>query len=772
MDNIQYITLDVMNNKTNNFVYTKQYDVGREVVFSFTDNGEPISLDGLTVVFSMKKPDGKVVIYSGAENLSVTTTTATLTFTEQMTVLAGKLPYQLSLIDGDENDIEEGTAVIISTVNGYIICDKAAVQNDDIVSTSDGNYVAEATTAHESAESAAQSAKIAQSYAVGGTDYSHDGKSDTMDNAKYYCETVENLYDKLFTATKIVLPANGWSNNEQQVTCEGVVADEDEQLIVVRPFGSSVESYVACGVLCTGQARNQLTFKCTEVPTENLDVYVMIQETINGGISNVIVDGQSVVHGTVAEIDLSGKQDVLTPGNNIQINGSTISATDTTYSDFSGGASGLVPRPQSQSGKFLKDDGTWATPTNTTYSDFNGSAHGLVPKPNTISGKLLSDNGSWQEITGLDYWTETETDIYGVGERGKFTASSGWIFNDINNIEIWSTNYRFEIRKKYPEKPCLVGISWDYSSSAITAREFFFVAPKTPDDYSDGCWWQYTPTDNPQSPYYGTWFNPIYDDTETFDPQTGLPSYRRGVWMSEFSYKNQRWVVWAGDIPTSSTGSYWNENNNFQHFDYAAVGGTAQTNLINYAKYIIDISHAETTIPDVTGISTDNHILYYNDDKEGNYDTQNRSDAVYITKDGVFHGSRFEDEDGNAMMVDKHITVYLSPDPNNPGMYIADKMLIGSGEDAIQDLMVDEDYTVDFVYRTKNSRTGFTEDVHFQLIDNCREEYYSDSFMVFLSYGKTYGDTIPTPTYYVASYGQEPGVSPTDIRHLVPMSNS
>ena len=445
MDNIQYITLDVMNNKTNNFVYTKQYDVGREVVFSFTDNGEPISLDGLTVVFSMKKPDGKVVIYSGAENLSVTTTTATLTFTEQMTVLAGKLPYQLSLIDGDENDIEEGTAVIISTVNGYIICDKAAVQNDDIVSTSDGNYVAEATTAHESAESAAQSAKIAQSYAVGGTDYSHDGKSDTMDNAKYYCETVENLYDKLFTATKIILLANGWSNNEQQVTCEGVIADEDEQLIVVRPFGSSVESYVACGVLCTGQARNQLTFKCTQVPTENLDVYVMIQETINGGLSNVIVDGQSVVHGTVAEIDLSGKQDVLTPGdniqisrsnvisatnttytpgNNVQINNNVISATDTTYSIFTSSSNGLAPAPQSQSGKYLKDDCTWDYPEGTTViANPLGAATEDLRKLQ-IGDDIFSIPDDGIDLSLFDNWwhVETETDktlstSIGIGDR-------------------------------------------------------------------------------------------------------------------------------------------------------------------------------------------------------------------------------------------------------------------------------------------------------------------------------------------------------------------
>lgn len=58
----------------------------------------------------------------------------------------------------------------------------------------------------------------------------------------------------------------------------------------------------------------------------------------------------------------------LTAGNNITITGNTISATDTTYSNFTGtdgtsaGASGLVPAPATtDAGKFLKADGTWDT---------------------------------------------------------------------------------------------------------------------------------------------------------------------------------------------------------------------------------------------------------------------------------------------------------------------------------------------------------------------------------------------------------------------------
>ena len=83
-------------------------------------------------------------------------------------------------------------------------------------------------------------------------------------------------------------------------------------------------------------------------------------------VSDVTVDGTSVVSQGVAEIDLSGKQNVLTPGTNVTIQGDVISATDTTYSDFVGatsqvaGNSGLVPAPTvADKDKYLKGDGTW-----------------------------------------------------------------------------------------------------------------------------------------------------------------------------------------------------------------------------------------------------------------------------------------------------------------------------------------------------------------------------------------------------------------------------
>ena len=112
----------------------------------------------------------------------------------------------------------------------------------------------------------------------------------------------------------------------------------------------------------------------------------------------------------------------------------TAALTDTTYSDFTGatssvaGAAGLVPAPTTADpDKYLKGDGSWGTPTgttytagtnvsidaqnvisatDTTYSNFTGAtsstagAAGLVPAPAAgDEGKALHGDGTWKDTT-------------------------------------------------------------------------------------------------------------------------------------------------------------------------------------------------------------------------------------------------------------------------------------------------------------------------------------------------------------------------------------
>lgn len=82
------------------------------------------------------------------------------------------------------------------------------------------------------------------------------------------------------------------------------------------------------------------------------------------------IQGDSTPSSTDFTITVTRLQHSLTAGSNITISSNTISATDTTYSDFVGatssvaGSAGLVPAPTtSDPDKFLKGDGTWATPS-------------------------------------------------------------------------------------------------------------------------------------------------------------------------------------------------------------------------------------------------------------------------------------------------------------------------------------------------------------------------------------------------------------------------
>ena len=99
----------------------------------------------------------------------------------------------------------------------------------------------------------------------------------TSDNVQDAIEEVNAKIPAKPQSVTVTLPASGWSSNTQTVTVQGVLADESAQLIQPMPAMVSQTAYYEAGILCTGQAANQLTFTCQNVPTEDLTVYVVIQ---------------------------------------------------------------------------------------------------------------------------------------------------------------------------------------------------------------------------------------------------------------------------------------------------------------------------------------------------------------------------------------------------------------------------------------------------------------------------------------------------------------
>lgn len=135
------------------------------------------------------------------------------------------------------------------------------------------------------------------------------------------------------------------------------------------------------------------------------------------------------------DILLAGKQDTLTAGANITIaSDNTISATDTTYSNFVGtdgtaaGTAGLVPAPATtDAGKFLKADGTWDTAGGGSAVTVLTSADYDYPA-NDPAGVAL-----WKLTPGLYSW----------GENTRVYWQSGSTVTTPGVAQVWPSNSGF-----------------------------------------------------------------------------------------------------------------------------------------------------------------------------------------------------------------------------------------------------------------------------------------------------------------------------------------
>lgn len=76
----------------------------------------------------------------------------------------------------------------------------------------------------------------------------------------------------------VTLLSTDWTNNEQNVYVNGISTNETKQIITPVPKADNQTEYYSCGIVCSNQSYNNLTFKADEVPTSNLTVYVVIQE--------------------------------------------------------------------------------------------------------------------------------------------------------------------------------------------------------------------------------------------------------------------------------------------------------------------------------------------------------------------------------------------------------------------------------------------------------------------------------------------------------------
>ncbi|MCM1496707.1 MAG: tail fiber domain-containing protein [Bacteroides sp.] len=136
---MQEITLDLNDSKSYEYMYTKQYDEGRQVTFHILDNGQPFDSTGYQAIFQMKKPDGTVIL----NDYDINEGSFTITLTNQMTICPGsRIPFQIQLIKVSEDT--EAAPVVLTTVTGYLKVAESVVQPEDVSSTDEFNALTHA----------------------------------------------------------------------------------------------------------------------------------------------------------------------------------------------------------------------------------------------------------------------------------------------------------------------------------------------------------------------------------------------------------------------------------------------------------------------------------------------------------------------------------------------------------------------------------------------------------------------------------------------------
>lgn len=104
------------------------------------------------------------------------------------------------------------------------------------------------------------------------TSYSETYLLPQCDASRSASEEYDILTTKGTKTSTVSLTTAGWSSLTQSVTVTGMTASA---IVIVTADSASTDMYRKCGVYCSAQAANSLTFKCASVPTAALTVNIL-----------------------------------------------------------------------------------------------------------------------------------------------------------------------------------------------------------------------------------------------------------------------------------------------------------------------------------------------------------------------------------------------------------------------------------------------------------------------------------------------------------------
>ena len=192
-------------------------------------------------------------------------------------------------------------------------------------------------------------------------------------------------------------------------------------------------------------------------------------------IAVVKVDGTALTPSSKAvNIDLSGKQNKLTAGSNIQINGSTISATDTTYSKATSSADGLMSSTDKAKIDTVEEN---AQENKIESISVNGLEQTITDKKVNIMVENTTIYGIKRSLsTSSSQWTRTDN---AVGLVANATHDGSEVENDFDNIYPWSDIYTYNYDRTTGLETAKIGdanFKFDGSNGEVLTKipEFYY----------------------------------------------------------------------------------------------------------------------------------------------------------------------------------------------------------------------------------------------------------------------------------------------------------
>ena len=200
---------------------------------------------------------------------------------------------------------------------------------------------------------------------------------------------------------------------------------------------------------------------------DGADVNVIEQVKLNG--TALTPSNKSV------DIDITGKQDKLTAGSNIQIsNNNTISATDTTYSPATTSANGLMSSTDKTKLNSVEEN---AQENKIESISVNGLEQTITDKKVNIMVENTTVYGIKRSLTTTSsQWTRTDD---AVGLVANATHDGSAVQNDFDNIYPWSDIYTYNYDRSTGLETAKIGdanFKFDGSNGEVLTKipEFYY----------------------------------------------------------------------------------------------------------------------------------------------------------------------------------------------------------------------------------------------------------------------------------------------------------